>query len=284
MGNRHPATTVAGQKLTQGMLRISTQTFECYDICRMKNKPLSSVIQILYLINEADLFRLGFYREKSINHLFGHQWLLATMLIASAHTFAASPSDPISQAQEQLAQIAEYQCKIDSRSAQGDRTLMRYSYRKPGYVRMDFSEPHRGAVLIYDPDSAKVRVWPFGIGTLPVLSLSPSNSLVQGPNGHRIDQSDVGTLLRNIRHLQQGGKTTVIGKEALAGQAALHVTILGAAGVNVGGVHRYEVWLEDSHSFPTKVVSYDTDNREIETVMMDALVFNLHFPTDFFTP
>lgn len=206
------------------------------------------------------------------------------MLIASTHAFAALPSDPIIQAQEQFAQIAAYQCRIDSRSTQGDHTLMRYSYRKPGYVRMDFSEPHHGAVLIYDPDSAKVRVWPFGIGTLAVLSLPPSNSLVQGPNGHRVDQSDIGTLLRNIRHLQQGGKTSVIGKETVAGQAVLHLSILGAAGVSIDGVHRYEVWLEDSHGFPTKVISYDSDDREMESVVMDALMFNLHFPADFFTP
>lgn len=205
-------------------------------------------------------------------------------LIASANAAPTLSPDPMVLAQEQFAQIAAYQCRIDSRTAQGDRTLMRYSYRKPGYVRMDFSEPHRGAVLIYDPDSGKVRVWPFGIGTLPVLSLSPSNSLVQDPNGHRVDQSDVGTLLRNIHRLQQGGKTTVVGKETLAGQGALHVTILGVAGVSVDGVHRYEVWLEESHGFPTKVVSYDSNDREMETVMMDALVFNLHFPADFFTP
>ncbi|UAN50178.1 MULTISPECIES: DUF1571 domain-containing protein [unclassified Serratia (in: enterobacteria)] len=205
-------------------------------------------------------------------------------LIASANAAPTISPDPMVLAQEQFAQIAAYQCRIDSRTAQGDRTLMRYSYRKPGYVRMDFSEPHRGAVLIYDPDSGKVRVWPFGIGTLPVLSLSPSNSLVQDPNGHRVDQSDVGTLLRNIHRLQQGGKTTVVGKETLAGQGALHVTILGVAGVSVDGVHRYEVWLEESHGFPTKVVSYDSNDREMETVMMDALVFNLHFPADFFTP
>lgn len=205
-------------------------------------------------------------------------------LITSANAAPTISPDPMVLAQEQFAQIAAYQCRIDSRSAQGDRTLMRYSYRKPGYVRMDFSEPHRGAVLIYDPDSGRVRVWPFGIGTLPVLSLSPSNSLVQDPNGHRVDQSDVGTLLRNIRRLQQGGKTTVVGKETLAGQAALHVTILGAAGVSIYGVHRYEVWLEESHGFPTKVVSYDSGGREMETVMMDALVLNLHFPADFFTP
>ena len=63
-----------------------------------------------------------------------------------------------------------------------------------------------------------------------------------------------------------------------------HQWLLTATGVSIDGVHRYEVWLEDSHGFPTKVVSYDSNDREMETVMMDALVFNLHFPADFFTP
>lgn len=180
--------------------------------------------------------------------------------------------------------MTAYQLRIDSQSAQGDRTQMRYSYRQPGYVRMDFTEPHRGAALIYDPNSGKVRVWPFGIGTIPVLSLSPSNALVQDPSGHRVDQSDIGTLLANIRHLQQGGTTTVIGKESQVGESALHISIVGATGATVSGVHRYEVWLEASHGFPAKVISYAADDRLLETVTMDALVLNLHFPADFFTP
>lgn len=209
---------------------------------------------------------------------------MALITSANAAPIAPAPPDPIILAQQQLAQIATYQFRIDSRSSQGDRTQVRYSYRKPGYARMDFTEPHRGAVLIYDPGSDKVRVWPFGIGTLPVVSLSPSNSLIQGPNGHRVDQADVGTLLRNIRHLQQGGKTTVVGQENLAGQTVLHVAIVGPAGISILGVHRYEVWLEASHGFPAKVISYAADDHLLETVVMDAMVFNLHFPTDFFNP
>lgn len=208
------------------------------------------------------------------------------VLITSANASPIAPAlpDPIILAQARLAQVTAYQFRIDSHSAEGDHTLVRYSYRKPGYARMDFTEPHRDAVLIYDPGSDKVRVWPFGIGTLPVLSLSPSNSLIQGPNGHRVDQADVGTLLRNIRHLQQGGKTTVIGQENLAGQTVLHVAIVGPAGISILGVHRYEVWLEASHGFPAKVISYAADDHLLETVVMDAMVFNLHFPTDFFNP
>lgn len=231
-------------------------------------------------------FWLYAHREKTINPLSDHKWLLALALITSANAspIIPMPADPFILAQGQLSQITAYQFRIDSHSAEGDHTLVRYSYLKPGHVRMDFTEPHRGAVLIYDPGSGKARVWPFGIGTLPVVSLSPSNSLIQGPNGHRVDQSDIGTLLRNIRYLQQGGKTTVVGQENLAGQTVWHVSIVGPAGMNIGGVHRYEVWLETSHGFPAKVISYAVDDRLLETVTMDALVLNLHFPADFFTP
>lgn len=200
-------------------------------------------------------------------------------------------TDPIILAQQHFDQMGSYQVRILSTSAKGERNNIRYSYRKPGYVRMDFTEPHPGAVLVYNPSTDAVRLWPFGIGKFPVLNLSPTNSLIRDQSGHRVDQSDIGTLLRNIHSLQQsGGKTTVIGNETLpeqsisSKQSALHVSIRGPQGVTVSNVHRYEIWLESSHDFPLKVVSYDVNDQLMESVLMDAIVVNVHFPADFFTP
>ncbi|WP_337264575.1 MULTISPECIES: DUF1571 domain-containing protein [unclassified Serratia (in: enterobacteria)] len=195
-----------------------------------------------------------------------------------------SSADPIILAQQHFEYIESYQVKIISKSALGENNVIRYSYRKPGYVRMDFTEPHPGAVLVYNPTSSTVRLWPFGLHQLPVLNLSPANSLIRDQNGHRVDQSDVGTLLRNIRSLQQGGETTIVGKEILQGQPVLHVSVNGPAGFTVSDVHRSELWLENSHHFPIKVVSYGIDGHVIESVFMDAIVFNIQFPDNFFTP
>lgn len=195
-----------------------------------------------------------------------------------------SSADPIILAQQHFEYIESYQVKIISKSALGENNVIRYSYRKPGYVRMDFTEPHPGAVLVYNPTSGTVRLWPFGLHQLPVLNLSPANSLIRDQNGHRVDQSDVGTLLRNIRSLQQGGETTIVGKEILQGQPVLHVSVNGPAGFTVSDVHRSELWLENSHHFPIKVVSYGIDGHVIESVFMDAIVFNIQFPDNFFTP
>ncbi|CNK25595.1 Uncharacterised protein [Yersinia frederiksenii] len=207
--------------------------------------------------------------------------VLMLMLVVHAD---GRKTDPIVAAQHHFEQIQSYQVRVHSQSASGDSTAIRYSYLKPGYVRMDFAEPHSGATLVYNPDSGKVRLWPFGVGTLPVLSLLPSNSLIRDKSGHRVDQSDIGRLLHNINSLQQGGHTIIVGEEKLAQQSVLHLSVIGSARATIENVHRYDIWLENSQGFPVKVISYDADDQLLETVVMDAMVVNVHFPAHFFIP
>ncbi len=224
-------------------------------------------------------------REKTIRGLTGSIAILVAVFMPAtvAHATTGHP-DPIMVAQHHFEQLESYQLRIHSQSALGDSTIIRYSYLKPGYVRMDFVEPHSGAALAYNPVSGKVRLWPFGMGMLPVLSLLPTNSLIRDKSGHRVDQSDIGVLLGNIQRLQQGGKTVVVGEEKLGQQPVLHMSITGPAGISVDNVHRYDIWLENDQNFPVKVMSYDASEQLLETVVMDAMVVNLHFPAHFFIP
>ncbi|CNG23036.1 Uncharacterised protein [Yersinia kristensenii] len=82
----------------------------------------------------------------------------------------------------------------------------------------------------------------------------------------------------------KGGETAILGEEVLAQQPVLRLSVTGPAGVTVDNVHRYDVWLEKSQNFPVKVVSYGADGQQLETVLMDAMIVNLHFPEHFFTP
>lgn len=208
--------------------------------------------------------------------------MISTVLLAAMLT-AESP-DPIATALAQFDQLISYRVTVRSWPEHGARDVIRYSYNKPGAIRMEFVQPHRGAVLVYNPHSGKVRLWPFGLHTLPVLTLSPSNALIQDPSGHQVDQSDAGTLLRNIRRLQQGGSTSVVGEEPLEHGMALHLSISGASGQSVSGVHRYQVWLERSHGFPVRVMSYGMADELLETVRMDDVEFDVVFPAHFFDP
>ncbi len=206
------------------------------------------------------------------------------MVVAAAFLQGATPSDPVARALQRFAQLQSYQVTVRSVSSQDETKVIRYRYRKPGYVRMDFSTPHAGAVLIYNPANGKVKLWPFGVGTFPVLNLSPADPLIMDENGHRVDQSDMGVLLNNLRRLQQGGTTALAGEETVAGKPTLHLSVVGPAGKTVDAVHRYEVWFDKQSGLPGKVVSYGLGGKLLETVLMEDMTINVPFPADIFAP
>lgn len=192
--------------------------------------------------------------------------------------------DPIATAQEHFDQSQSYRVTVRSWSKDGDHSEIHYAYRKPGQIRMDFIEPHCGVTLVYDPNNHKVRLWPFGTDSFPVLTLSPTNPLLHESSGHRVDQSDIGTLLHNIHSLQQDGETTVLGEETLNDRPALHLIITGAPGREIDGIHRYQIWLDRTIWFPLKVISYMVNDELQETVLMDNMEINVSFPDHFFDP
>lgn len=208
--------------------------------------------------------------------------MLSAALLATALTATRLP--PLADAIEHFRSVETYQVTLRSAHAEGESQL-RYYYRKPGFVRMDFIRPHAGAVLVYSPLTGRVRLWPFGAGRFPELSLSPHNPLVQGPGGQSVDRSDVGALFENVRTLLEQGRAETRGEARVAdGRTAVHLGVTGAPGVTVAGVHRYELWLDKASRFPVKVVSRNPADAVIETVTLDDLEINVPLSAALFDP
>lgn len=203
------------------------------------------------------------------------------MLLAAA--LAGSPLDPLASAIEHFRTVETYQVTIHSFHADGEEQI-RYYYKKPGFVRMEFIHPHAGAVLVYSPLTQRVRLWPFGAKHLPELNLSPRNPLIQSPRGENVDQSDVGALFGNVLSLLEHGTAEMRGEDRVAGRTTQHLVVTGAPGYLVAGVHRYDLWLDTSSQFPVKVISRDKDDAVIETVTMDALEINVPLTETLFNP
>ncbi|MES1982964.1 MAG: DUF1571 domain-containing protein [Pseudomonadota bacterium] len=200
--------------------------------------------------------------------------MLVSALIA--HT-----ADPIQSAVDYYRDVAAYSVRVKSTS-NSKTEIMRYYFRKPGHVRMELVQPFGGAVLIYDPLKKRARLWPFGHQSFPSMMLNPDNQLIRSSTGHRVDQSDVGFLFRNVQELQQHGKTQVGETEQMNGKTAVHLTVEGDARISVDHVHRYQLWLDQETGFPLKVTSSDLSNKLIETVEMDDIQINPTFAPDFF--
>lgn len=202
-------------------------------------------------------------------------------LVVMASLGANSPN-PVDAAIERYRTVESY--RVTLRSSYEDQSdVIRYSYKKPGFVRMDFVQPHKGAVLIYSPLTKKVRLWPFGGGFFS-LTLSPENRLVLSPTGHRVDRSDIGVLLDNVKALQRNGRTTVLGEEIVSGKTTTRLVVAGTGTFVVDNVHRYELWLDRVTLLPLKAVSRDLKDDIIETVVMDDLDLDIKLGDEIFQP
>jgi outer membrane lipoprotein-sorting protein len=201
------------------------------------------------------------------------------LLLLLALPLAAA--DPVTAALERFTAVKTYQVTLRSTSG-GEREIIRYYYKKPGFIRMEFKSPHRGAVLVYDPKKKKVRIRPFGMMEPFVLTLDPDNRLVRSSQGHCVDESDLGALLRRVLMLKEKGTAVTDGKEILKGRAAMRVVITGREGMAVDGIHRYRLWLDAASRLPLKVVAYAASGEVLEEVLMDDLAVDVPLPERLF--
>lgn len=217
--------------------------------------------------------------------------MLSALMFAAALTgtpppgtqATGTPADPLAIAIEHYQTVESYRVTIHSTHADGEE-FIRYYYQKPGFVRMEFIRPHAGALLVYNPYTQRVRLWPFGAGHFPELNLSPGNPLIRSSRGQRVDLSDVGTRFENVRTLQQNGNIEVLGEEIMGGRTVLHLIVTGAGNFVIAGVHRHELWLDTESQFPVKGISRDIHDAIMETVTMEVLEINKTLPKALFNP
>lgn len=212
--------------------------------------------------------------------------MLPALILAAALTSAApvgADADLLAGAIEHFRTVETYRVTIRSIHASGEEHI-RYYYKKPGFVRMEFIQPHAGAVMIFRPDTKRVRLWPLGMWNFPELNLSPENSIIRSLSGMRIDRSDVGTLFENIRVLREQGDIEKLGEETVNGRTVQHFIVTGGKGLAVADVHSSELWLDAETQFPIKVISRDIHGTIIETVLMEALSINDKLAEILFNP
>lgn len=207
--------------------------------------------------------------------------MLSLMLVAMS---GAVEEDLVAAALARVEALAGYRLTLRSQGSGGEEVI-HYSYCRPGYVRMDMVSPYCGAVLIYRPDTGKVQLWPFGSpGSRAGLSLRPTNRMVRSSRGHRVDQSDVATLLRNVQQLQQLGSARRLAPTTLDARPAQHVVVEVEPGRAVHGVARYDLWFDDETLFPLRVMSYGRRGERLESVRMEDVILDPELSDNHFVP
>lgn len=202
-------------------------------------------------------------------------------VIAFMLAFPPATHDLIGAAIKTYESIKSYQVTL--RTVDSNTTEeIKYYFKKPGSVRMEFIKPHKGAVLVYNPFKKEAKLMPFGFLRFFILTLNPGNRLIKSSRGHRIDESDIGTLLKTVKILQSHGSCMKLRDEPIGKRQAVLIRVEGEGDFNVDGIHRYFLWLDKRTLMPLRVSAYNTRGTLIEEVLMDDLQINIELPENFF--
>lgn len=149
--------------------------------------------------------------------------------------------NPVAVALRNYRNIKTYQVTLRSKSHDSLEEI-RYFY-KSVCIRMEFIRPLPGLILTYNPVKREVRLGPFSFAD-HVVTLSPDNEIIQSSAGHKVDESDIGSLLGIVAKLQSSGKTYIMGEESLSGRQTVLVRVTGIGDFTVCGIHRYDLWID----------------------------------------
>ena len=207
--------------------------------------------------------------------------ILSELFITFFFISGMSNKNPINSALDKFKLIQSYSATLYS-SGEDEVEIIHYAFKKPGYIRMDFIKPHKGAVLAYLPDKKKVKLRPFGVLKPFVLTLSPENSLITSTRGHTVDHSDIGSLLENVSSLSKKGTISIFGEEVVDGRSCFVVRVVGSDGETVDDLSRYDLWIDKQIHLPVKVQSFCSDGELVESVLLKDLRVNVPFPEFFF--
>ncbi len=135
-------------------------------------------------------------RSKTLN--FKILFILSVLLLPAS----LRADDVCSKSKKAWESVESYQCTyraVTDHEGKKTESLMKYTYQKPGKIRMDIEKPRKGAVLIYNPEvSDKVKVRPYKSFGGMVLSFPLTSKRVSSDSGGTIDKSDLGHRMAEI--------------------------------------------------------------------------------------
>jgi outer membrane lipoprotein-sorting protein len=155
-----------------------------------------------------------------------------------------------------------------------------YSFKKPDRIRLDFEKPHPGLVVIFPDEKGKVFVRPPGLAHLFAFHLSPESRLLAVSPGQRIDQTDLGLLIRNIADSLTDRR---LGPLTLTEEGSvIRVRVLAADHFLPGVATLYRFLIDRTVWLPIGVEEETPSGRKKRTVAFVHLRTNVGIPDEFF--
>jgi len=131
--------------------------------------------------------------------------LVACLMIFSAVVHGGDDVETVLKKMEAAYdEVKDYQTEVEVKiykkdaSFKTERSL--YTFKKPKWIRLDLVSSHPRMILVYPDRNGKVLMRLPGLLPVFTFHLMLDDPLLETPSGQRIDQTDLGLLIKNIRH------------------------------------------------------------------------------------
>jgi len=190
----------------------------------------------------------------------------------------------VARMQAAYAGVEDYRTQVTSTVREAgqepEETRFLYRFRRPNRIRIDFSSPHPGTTLVYPTTAGKVRIRPGGLFRFLRISLDPGSASLEVAPGQRIDQTDLGFLVRNItRSLTDSGSTEISLRYA---PEAVVASVVAENHFQAGVRTRYEFWVNRRLWLPVRLRETVPEREWEREVSFEDLETNLGLPESLF--
>ncbi|MGA2318642.1 MAG: hypothetical protein ABSG71_20035 [Thermodesulfobacteriota bacterium] len=194
--------------------------------------------------------------------------LFSCLILSNASAEIPSDADTILKKMvSAYALVKDYQTNVEVRTYKTGGSFetqkFLYTFKKPKWIRLDLESPHSDMILVYPDKSGKVSIRPGGWAHIFHFHLSSGNSLIMGASGRRIDQTDVGLLIKNISHSLTDQRRGVVQIEQ---DGYIRIRVLAVNHFREGIVTLYQFFIDKNLWLPVKVEESTPDGQLERTI------------------
>ena len=210
--------------------------------------------------------------------------LVCLLLTCSSAWIALDTESLLNKMEAAYTRVKDYQAEVEIRVYQRDglknTKKFLYTFKKPNWMRLDFELPHPGMILVYPDKNGKVVIHPSGWAWFFKLHLLPDSFLLKDSSKQRIDQTDLGLLIRNISHSLTDQRRGPLEVSKDNGHNELRV--LADDHFRKGVVTRYRFFIDKERWLPAGVEELTPDSILKRTVVFRNLRINIGVPDSYF--
>ena len=195
-------------------------------------------------------------------------YILAFLLLSFSLFLSAEEldiEDLLRRIEEQWEQVNDYTCimKLYAKNAdKEEKSTIEQKFLKPKWIYMKITDGKgKGSVAVYNPLTKKAKGHTGGLLKFITVNLELTDNRITSARGHRIDQSDFGTLIARLKEYRVMNEFTSSTKTVFQEKPAYLLTAEVNDTTMLWGAKKEKIWINAGNLFPLHIEQFMSDGE-----------------------